>query len=418
MDYESQLLSKVVSTGGAESLISQGVEERHFYDDENKEIWEFLVEHYKKYKSAPSFDAVKEKFPEKRWEIVTDSLDFVKDKFLEQVIRRETIEATKDMIRIIDEDDPNNNSKLNEIFLDKANDLARIIPSSNVSRFSSMKKRIAAYRQAKETGEKPGIAFGIPKLDELTLGLQPHEYVSITGWTGLGKTTLALLLAINHYVDGRTPMFISLEMGAEEVYRKLDAMSVGLKQQALKGYILSPNELKKWEEYAEKVENAPNDIIVVDVDFATVEKIYSETARWNPDVVFVDYLQLLITPKYLKNIWEKFGYVSQMFKAQARQMKVPIYGLAQTNVESAQEGARLTNIAGSKDIGKHSDIVLGLHQDRDMKDSNKMNIRIEKNRGGPTGVIEMYWDQTNAFFRPWRSEDDVYRKDNPGTIAS
>lgn len=411
MDYETQLLSKVAQSGGAESLISQGVEDRHFYEEQNKEIWDFLISHVKKYKTSPSFDVVKERFPEYNWEIVTDSLDYIKDKFLEQVTRRETYLAVEDMIKIINNNDPQDNARLNEIFLDKANDLARIIPSSNVSRFSDMKKRIASYKLNKESGEKPGIAFGIPKLDELTLGLQPHEYVSITGWTGKGKTTLAMLLAINHYADGKTPMIISLEMGAEEIYRKLDAMAVGLKQQALKGYILEHKDVQKWEEYADKVENAANDIIVVDVDFATVEKVYSETARWNPDVVFVDYLQLLITPKHLKNLWERFGYVSQMFKAQARQMKIPMYGLAQTNVESAQEGAKLTNIAGSKDIGKHSDIVLGLHQNQEMFDMNKMDINIEKNRGGPTGTVEMLWDHQNAIYRSWREEDDVYIRD-------
>src|SRR6185295_9179442 len=106
MDYESQLLSKVVSTSSAENLISQGVESRHFYDETNKEVWEFLVEHIKKYKASPSFDVVKEKF-------------------LEQVTRRETIQATKDIIEIIDNNDPEQNAILNEIFLDRANDLAK-----------------------------------------------------------------------------------------------------------------------------------------------------------------------------------------------------------------------------------------------------------------------------------------------------
>ncbi len=312
--YEDQLIQKVATHGGAEILISHGVDETHFFDSDNKAVWNFLVKHIRKYKTSPSFDLVKESFPKHHWEIVTDPLQYVEDQFIIGVKRKAAVSSFDKLAKIIDANDEEQIAVIDEIFLGEAKDLAQIVPSSNVSKFSEMKDRIELYRAKKEEGLPIGLPFGIPKLDELTLGLQEHEYVTIAGWTGVGKTTLALLFAINHYVEGYTPMIISLEMGADELYRRLDSIAAGIRQHSMKALTLSPNEMKRWEIYADKVEKAKEDIVVVDVDFATPEKVYAETARWNPDVVIVDYIQLLIAPKEYRNVWERIGYCSQMMK--------------------------------------------------------------------------------------------------------
>jgi replicative DNA helicase len=407
--YERKLLSKAVQDDGVVELISQGIEARHFSDKESKELWNFLTEHIKNYRKPPSFEVVKENFEEYRWEITPDPLPFLKDKFISQVKRREAIGAFSDLTEILDANEDSDMAKIDEIFLDKAKDLAQIVPSSNISKFSQMQSRIDSYRERKEQGIQIGIPFGIPKLDELTLGLQSHQYVTIAGFTGVGKSTLGMVLSVHHYLEGANPMIISLEMDEEEIYRKLDAIAVGIKQHAIKEMTLSPNEMKKWEKWADRAEKAANDIIVVDVDFATPEKVYAETARWNPDVVVVDYVQLMSAPNHFKQTWEKVGYVSQMLKMQARQLRIPVYGIAQTNAEGMTEGANLGNLGGSKDIGKHSDIVIGLKQDETMYEMDRMDINVVKNRAGPKGHFSMLWDQANAIFRPWMGED-AYRK--------
>jgi len=243
------------------------------------------------------------------------------------------------------------------------------------------------------------------------MGLFPHQYVTIAGFTGVGKSTLGLQLAINHYVQGANVMVVSLEMDEDEVGRKLDGMASTLRQSALKELQLTGVEMQRWEEMAERAENAANDIIVVDVDFATPEKIYADTARWNPDVVIVDYVQLMIAPKHLRATWEKVDYCSRMLKSQARSMKVPVYGIAQTNADAAEDGAKLTNIGGSRSIGFHSDLVLGMHQTPEDYSMDLMKVTIEKNRGGPKNkVINMKWDQTNSEFRQWNNKSDDFQR--------
>ena len=411
-DYEGKLLSKGVKEGKIVELIAQGIEASHFYDKDNAEVWDFVTDHIRRYKDQPSFEIVEEKFSDYNWQTVDDSLEYVLKRFIVEVKRREAIGAFDDLATILDNNDENELFKIDEIFFDKAKDLAQIVPSSNVSKFSEMQRRIEDYRERKKAGVQIGIPFGIPGLDELTMGVQPHQYITIAGWTGVGKSTFGMVLSVHHYLEGATPMIISLEMDAEEIYRKLDSIAVGIKQHAMKEMTLSPNEMKKWERYAERAETAANDIIVVDVDFATPEKVYAETARWSPDIVVVDYVQLMNAPSHFKQSWERIGYVSQMLKAQARQLRIPVYGIAQTNAEGAKEGANLGNLGGSKDIGKHSDILLGLRQDEQMFGLNKMDVVVDKNRAGPTGVVHMYWNQSTAEFRPWMPSDAFNKNEN------
>lgn len=408
--YENELITKVVQSGGAEKLISQGVEERHFESKDCQKIWAYLITHIRKYKSPPDPSTVKEEFPEFKWKIETEPLQFIADRFIAQVKRRKAVEIFGEVAEVIDKDEYEDISKLDETFLEKAKELAQELPSTSATKFSGIQKRIELYEQRKAEGIQIGMSYGFDELDKWTMGLHPHQYVTLAGFTGIGKSTLGLKLALNHYMDGYTPMIISLEMDEDEVYRKLDGMAASLRQHALKALELNGVEMEQWKQVAERAESAANDIIVVDVDFATPEKIFAETSRWNPDVVVVDYIQLVLAPRDLRQSWEKVDYCSRMLKAQARNMRIPVYGLAQTNEEGSSEGAKLTNVGGARAIGFHSDLFLGMHQTEEDFAENKMQIKIEKNRMGPKNkIINLYWNQAESEYRQWSGKKDAYQ---------
>lgn len=410
-NYEKELITKAISSGGAELLIAQGVEARHFAIEECSNIWDFIVDHVKEYKSPPEPLTVKEAFPEFEWEATTEPLNYISDRFIAQVKRRKSIEIFEELTEILDKDEFDSLYRIDEIFVEKARELSQELPATNATKYSSAKGRIETYKKKKKAGEHFGLSYGIDELDKWTLGLFPHQYVTIAGFTGVGKSTLGLQIAVNQYIEGANVMVVSLEMDEDEVYRKLDSMASTLRQSALKGLSLSGVEIERWEEAAERAEKAANDIIVVDVDFATPEKIYGDTARWNPDVVIVDYVQLMIAPKHLRASWEKVDYCSRMLKAQARAMKIPVIGIAQSSVDAAEEGAKLTNIGGSRSIGFHSDLVLGLKQTHDDAVQDLMVVNIEKNRAGPKNKpILMKWDQPNSVFRQWDRDLDEFKR--------
>ena len=79
-----------------------------------------------------------------------------------------------------------------------------------------------------------GVPFGFRSLDEWTGGIQPHEFVSVAGFSGLGQVHAADGARLQHVAQGFTPMFVSLEMEAKAILRRFDAMSTGIDYWRLK----------------------------------------------------------------------------------------------------------------------------------------------------------------------------------------
>jgi replicative DNA helicase len=407
IDAERLVLSKAIQTGKIERLVGKGVDSDYFYSKECQEVWDTCVNHLRKYKSTPSLDAVRKVHPDFTFELTSDSFDYVYDTFVKQAKRRTAIEGLRELAKLVD--DPDRIEKIDEDILLLGGQIARMFPEGSAARFSEMDRRISLYEERKDSNITVGIPFGLQAIDELTQGIQGHEYISVVGWQGTGKSTLALHICFSAYLAGFTPLIVSLEMEAEAMFRKFDVMATNMQSLALKKMELEPHDIKKWQTWAERARSASNDIIVIDnVSSATVERIHSIAEQYSPDLLVVDYVSLMDTPKGYSAMWEKVTYLTQRLKAIARDPSMPpVIGIAQTNASSVDEGAKLETIAYSRSIGQDSDIVLGLYQDKEgkMKARHEMEVRMLKNRDGETVTTKMYWNPAVGEFREWRLSD-------------
>lgn len=400
MDYERLLLSKVAQTGRIQNLLIAGIREDHFSDEQSSEIFRFMADHARTYKQPPSFDAVRNKFPDYYFEVTEDAVQYLLDGFMKKVERRYAMKYILELASAID--DPEKEDALPELFLERSRELAQVIPTTQLHKFSQMDERIQAYEIA-DPDEEKGIQMGIPYFDNLTMGFQAHEYITIMGWTGTGKSTLAQWMLFNAWAQGKTPMLISLEMEAKALFRKWDTMMMHFLYHDLKSHNLREEEIEKWRTKAEEVKMRPNDILVLDdVRYCTVDKVYGEVIRWKPDILCIDYVSLMDhrgMPGHQN--WEKISSTTHALKQIARTTGTPIIGIAQTNRDGATRGAELDNVAFSAAIIHDSDIVLGLYNDDDMKANKQMQVRLNKNRDGATGVTDLLWDMSTMTFMPW-----------------
>lgn len=403
MDFEKLLINKAAQSSNVESLLLSGIRDEHFLEEENKDIFLFMTEHFRQYKVSPSYDVLKEKFPEHLFEVTTDALPYLKDEFLKTVKRRYAMTAIRDLADAID--DSELVGDIDSLFLEKSRELAQIVPTTTLSKYSEMDKRILSY----ETGEDSiiGIEMGIPEFDFFTSGIQPHEYVTISGYSGTGKSTLAQWILFNAYMQGKTPMYISLEMEAKALLRKWDTMTINFEYNRLKRQRLTDSELEAWKERSEIVKQADNDIIILDdVAGCTVDRVYAELTRYQPDILCIDYITLMDTARSASGtqMWEKVVHLTRQLKQTSRTLKIPIIGVAQTNRSGYQTGAQLDNIAFSQSIVNDSDIILGLFHDEEMKNDKKMEVRLLKNRDGQTGNVDLFWKMETMEFGPWKAK--------------
>lgn len=394
MDVERSLVSRIIATGEIENVIARGIDEDHFADEECQEVYGYAITHLKKYKGAPSMKAVKDKFPSFEPELGEDSIDYLIDRHIVNVKRRLANEALMSLAEAAE--DPERAEEIDIEFLDISRQLATVVPTTAVARFSDMHKRIDQYRKDKAEGNQWGIRMGIPALDEKTFGIQPHELIVCAGWQGTGKSTLMQHISFSGYLQGKKILFVSLEMDRGPLLRKFDTMAVDMSYRQLKGLELDDDAIERWEKWADDAEHDRDhgkDIVIIDrIGSRTATGVYAETIRHKPDLVVVDYISLLETGRTgAEKHWQQIGQISRELKLNAQTLGIPVVAAAQTNRDSVKEGVKLETIAFSSAIGMDADIVLGLMQDEDMKAEEKMEVVMVKNRDGAPGKAVMDW---------------------------
>lgn len=404
LDPVRQFISKVVTSGKVDEAMLLGIVPDHFDQTSDEvEIWEFCTEHVRKYRGCPSLAVVKQRFPDYNFEVVTDTLEYVVDTFMADVRRKLAIDGLRNVARMVEQGVVDIDAR----FMEQARIIAKAVPNPQVGRFSQMRERINNYAARKAEGVDPGIRMGIREFDRHTMGIQPHEYITIMGWSGTGKSTIAQWIEFNAYLQGYTPMMISLEMEKEALFRKWDTMATNFEYARLKAMELSDADEELWKERAERAANASNDIIVLDdVGQCTVDRVYAEIMRHQPDLVCIDYVSLMKAPgRRDGDIWQSLTALTHELKGIARTTKVPIIGIAQTNRDSAQSGAQLDNVAFSVSIIQDSDIVLGLSRDTKQEENKQITVRMLKNRDGVTATANLLWDLDRMYIREWSAAD-------------
>jgi len=421
MDVERSLVSKVISTGQLVQVISKGITPEMFLpmeDDGAREVFEWVVEHHRAYKSTPSMEAARDEWPDYEFEHVEDSLGYVIDRMSHLVRTRHAEQLIYSLgDALVDKD----RSKQIELeFLEAAREIATLVPTTRVIRYSDMHDRIEQYEEDEKIGSTPGIPFGFPTLDTMTGGVQSHEFVTAAAFSGVGKSTLMRAIAFNMYSmpNDVVILYVSLEEGSKSILRKLDAMAVGMDYMRLKHLGLKPEEIDNWREKAEEVRRKINqrDILIVDrMPACTPDKVYAETVKHAPDVVFIDYLSLMRSGganKGRNTMWQNLTEITQDLKQNALTLDVPIIAAAQTNRSSSKDGADLDNIGYSLSVVQDSDIVIGLHSDDEMKENKQMEMRVKKNREGPLGMITLTWNHEESDFREAGIKDRFAGRDH------
>ena len=413
MDIERALLSKIVATGDLETVITRGLTPEHFADEGYRDTYMYIVAHARQHNKPPSTAAFRADRPDFELLHVEDSMTWVMDKMVQLVKHRKANEAVLELGRAIK--DPERVKNIDLEFLEVARDLATIVPTTKVARFSDMAKRIDKFEEDKAAGKKTGIPFGFPSLDEWTGGIQPHEFGVIAAYSGIGKSTFLQQVAFNVFTAGFTPLIISLEMEHSAIFRKFDAMFARLNYRKLKHLELTDGDVEGWREEAAKRQDAIDhrDIPVIDsIRHCTPEHVFGETVKHKPDIVMVDYITLM-RPSHGRNasLWQGITEITQDLKQNARTLGIPILAAAQLN-RAGKDDASTENTGYSISIVQDSDIYVGITRIKDPNDKdeyleNQVEIHLNKNRDGRLGKFVSVWNHDELDFREMKPNEPV-----------
>ena len=315
------------------------------------EVYGWMLSHQRRFRSAPSMDLLRMRWPAFEVVVATDGIGPLLDQMLRLVNRRLLIQSIRHLSELADDQ-----SRLldapDHVFA-AARDLARAVPSTGVTKFSDALNFLALYRQKELTGETPGISLSVQWLDDLTYGLQRHEMAIIEAFLGQKKSSLCVKMCADAYfLRDQTPLFFSFEMEGQKLVERWISMCAQFEYSALKRLKLGEGDLERWEKIGEKAASSrfEKDVLVIDDERRpTDDFIYGKIEQWQPDFSVVDTIDEVRAPIHIRSHWERQDHVARELKAIARTTRRPLVVVAQAGREAEKDGATLGNIAGSRD---------------------------------------------------------------------
>jgi replicative DNA helicase len=257
-----------------------------------------------------------------------------------------------------------------------------------------------------------GVPTGYPDLDTLLSGLHKSDLIILAARPSVGKTSLALDIARNAAVRHNIPVGIfSLEMSAEQlVDRMLSAESYVNSWKLRTGAVHAEEDFNRIRDALEALSKAP--IFIDDKPGSNILAMRAVARRLKRErgigLIVVDYLQLMAptNSRNSDNMVQQVTEISRSLKSLARELEVPVLALSQLSRAVEQRGGkpRLSDLRDSGSIEQDADVVIFIHrEDKGNPDSERKNIAeimVEKHRNGPTGKVDLYFDEKRTSFMP------------------
>jgi len=272
-----------------------------------------------------------------------------------------------------------------------------------------MNKAVTEAMQAIEArgrGEvETGILTGIMAFDRIKQGFRGGEFIVFGGRPGSGKSVLGGHIAVEAGKQGNHVLVFSLEMQVAELIERMIAAAASVNLQSVHNGQFDDRQQAMVKNAGTMLERLP--IRIDDSGGLTIGQIVGRARaaaiRGKVDLIVTDYLQLVNGKGDTRQ--QQVGDVTRALKALAKDLNIPVIGLAQLNraPENREEKRpRLSDLRESGDIEQDADMVGLLYRIECGPDSpmfGKAELIIPKHRNGPTGKIDLQFEGHFCRFR-------------------
>lgn len=258
-----------------------------------------------------------------------------------------------------------------------------------------------------------GIPTGFIDLDKKLAGLQKADLIILAARPSFGKTSLALDIARSAAVSGKVPVGIfSLEMSKQQLIERLIASEASVDLWRLRTGQLSDegkdNDFEKISKALDSLSSAP--IYIDDAASPNALQIRTMARRLQSEhgleLLIIDYLQLMQGTGRVENRNQEVSEISRSLKNLARELNIPILAVSQLSrapEARTDQVPKLSDLRESGSIEQDADVVLFIYrEDKIKKESDRKNIaeiHIAKHRNGPTGKLELYFNEDYVSFK-------------------
>lgn len=270
-----------------------------------------------------------------------------------------------------------------------------------ISLYDMREELIDEYAKIKDGIKDGGIYSGFTKFDQMTNGLSAGDLMILAARPSMGKTCVALQMALNMARKKNSVAFYSLEMSNEQVLKRSFAGISRIPLYRIKNGTMNEEEEKQFGTY---IDMLPKTLLINENPHQTISQIrinaHKLKAVHGLDVIFIDFLQLITEESGQKgrSREQAVSEMSRMLKVLARELEVPIICLSQLSRACELRNDKrpiLSDLRESGAIEQNADIVSFLYRpfyyNNEMEESI-LELNVAKHRNGQTGKITLNID--------------------------
>ena len=307
---------------------------------------------------------------------------------------------------------------------------------------SSLSHIETAYQK---DGKLSALPTALDALDNKTGGLNDSDLIIIAGRPAMGKTALATNMAYNvaEFMshtntianDKKGVAFFSLEMSADQLAGRVLATVTQTNGHRMRTGELDNAEFTRIAAAVRELEKIP--LYIDDTPGLNINSIRTRARRLKRNkglgLIIIDYIQLIVgtgSKKNEGNRVQELSEISRGLKILAKELQVPVIGLSQLNrgVEQREDKRPvMSDLRESGSIEQDADIVMFVYREnyyiqneepkqkasespeslhkrveeweiRKKATQNVCEVIIGKQRHGPTGSAQLFWNGDYAQF--------------------
>jgi replicative DNA helicase len=402
---EARLLTAVLQDKQVHVLLQANVENLM---RTHKDIWQFIRNYSEANSSVPPISLVVEKFrdftPAENIGATKYHLEELQQEFLNDSVRELLRTAAADV-------QAGHSADALETIIAKTSELKKNTATIRDIDATDLDSAVAYFENLarQQALGSIGIKTGLPGFDNyLPAGITPGQLGVFLAYPGIGKSWFALYMAVQAWKQGKSPLIISLEMSETEVRNRVFAiMGEGLwSHRKLSSGQVEIEDLKRW--HSKELAGKPEFHIISNDSGGEVNPsvIRGKIDQYKPDLIIVDYLQLMSPNQKSDNETVRMKNLSRELKLMAISEEMPIIAISSAtpdDVTKLDTVPTLGQTAWSRQIAYDADWVLALGR---ATNSDILECVFRKNRNGFMGEFLVQVDFDKGWYKYKDYEDN------------
>ena len=265
--------------------------------------------------------------------------------------------------------------------------------------------------RSRHKGKRPEyLSWGFRKLDE-GLYTEAGDFVIVGGYPSAGKTALALQFAW-HMAKNKRVGFYSLETRTSKLADRSLAALAKIDMGAIKHNSLSNDHWLQLDAMEKHI--AAADLTMIQAGGMTVQDIQADALANRYEVIFIDYLQLIHTPRII-NRTEAVTSISLGLHRMAQANNITVIALSQLRRPESQKGGAetapgMSSLRESGQLEQDADTIMLLYKEKPDEPQSRRILKVAKNKEGVIGKIFLDFDGRTQVFAQSNDTYEVMRE--------